>query len=163
MHCPIAVFCTRDAVMTESSYADERRRVCEAAGSNGYEAPDSLRELLICTTSTVTASMAEAYFAERRNDARLLNLLVAIALEGEDAGDAPGSRQYDCELPGENVVAPQAESGAVSRRGVELPARPKPTCLSEDCGRREWQVTAVALDRGGITVFRPQCLSRRGR
>ena len=75
--------------MPESSYEDERRRVCEAAAANGYEDPDSLRELLICTTSIVTAPISKAYFAERRNDARLLGLLVAIALEGEDAGDAP--------------------------------------------------------------------------
>ena len=74
---------------SESSYADQRRRVCEAAAARGYEDPASLRELLICTTSTVTAPMAEAYFAERRNDPKLLSLLVAIALEGEDAGDAP--------------------------------------------------------------------------
>ncbi|HEV7301967.1 MAG TPA: hypothetical protein VGN72_21710 [Tepidisphaeraceae bacterium] len=73
---------------SESSYADQRRRVCEAAAARGYEDPASLRELLICTTST-TAPMAEAYFAERRNDPKLLSLLVAIALEGEDAGDAP--------------------------------------------------------------------------
>src|SRR4029078_4815204 len=80
---------TRDAAMFESTYAAERLRVCEAAAAKGYEDPESLRELLICTTSTVTAPMAEAYFAERRNDAKLLNLLMAIALEGEDAGDAP--------------------------------------------------------------------------
>jgi hypothetical protein len=74
---------------SESNYQDDCRRVCEAAVANGYEDSDSLRELLICTTSTVTAPMAEAYFAERRDNAKLLALLVAIALEGEDAGDAP--------------------------------------------------------------------------
>ena len=74
---------------SRSSYADERRQACEAAAANGYEDPASLRELLIRTTSTVTAPLAEAYFAEHRSDAKLLSLLVEIALEGEDAGDAP--------------------------------------------------------------------------
>jgi len=74
---------------SESSYADERRQVCAAAAANGYEDPHSLRELLICTTSKLTAPIAEAYFAALRNDPELLSLLVAIALEGEDAGDAP--------------------------------------------------------------------------
>jgi hypothetical protein len=75
---------------SEASYDVERRRVCEAAAARGYEDPASLRELLICTTSTVTAPMAEAYFAESRNDPKLLSILVAIALDGEDAGTHRG-------------------------------------------------------------------------
>ena len=47
-----------------------------------------MRGLLIWTTSRNTAEIVDAYFAEHTNDSELLNSLVIIALEGEDARDA---------------------------------------------------------------------------
>ena len=73
----------------DDNYKNERRKAFAEAAAKGYEHPESLRELLICTTDTTTAPMAEVYFAEHRSDPKLLQLLVEIALEGEDAGDAP--------------------------------------------------------------------------
>ena len=60
-----------------------------AAMSKSYLDPENLRELLIFTTSKTTSQMVEQHFARHRDDADLLSALVAIALEGEDAGDAP--------------------------------------------------------------------------
>ena len=60
-----------------------------AALANGHSDPVNLRTLLICTTSKTTVEAAEGYFAQHHNNSALLDSLVAIALEGEDAGDAP--------------------------------------------------------------------------
>lgn len=57
--------------------------------AKGHEDPANLRELLICTTSKTTASEAQAYFAAHHQDPGLVAALIEIALEGEDAGDAP--------------------------------------------------------------------------
>ena len=61
----------------------------EAAIARGHRDHENLRTLLICTTSTATSDMVERYFAQHHDDKSLLNDLVSIALEGEDAGDAP--------------------------------------------------------------------------
>ena len=48
-----------------------------------------LRDWLIMTTSTVTYDEAIAHLRRRLDDPVLLSELLDIALEGEDAGDAP--------------------------------------------------------------------------
>jgi hypothetical protein len=50
---------------------------------------DSLRDQLIATTDMTKASETMAFFQLHLNDRELLAKLVEIALEGEDAGDAP--------------------------------------------------------------------------
>src|SRR5262245_50647301 len=57
--------------------------------AKGHKDPDNLRELLIWTTSKITVSDAEAYFVAHHQDPELVDALIKIALEGEDAGDAP--------------------------------------------------------------------------
>lgn len=59
------------------------------AAKVGHKDPASLKQLLIATTSTATREIAKAYFQSHLNDDGLLEALVPIALEGEDAGDAP--------------------------------------------------------------------------
>lgn len=59
------------------------------AAKIGYTDPNSLRQLLIATTSKTTSPIAMTYFREHLSDERLLECLLPIALEGEDAGDAP--------------------------------------------------------------------------
>jgi hypothetical protein len=44
---------------------------------------------LILTTSSPSAPIVDDYFRTQQSDAELLQLLVSIALEGDDAGDAP--------------------------------------------------------------------------
>lgn len=48
-----------------------------------------LKDWLIMTTSTVTYDEAIAHLRTRLDDPEMLAELVDIALEGEDAGDAP--------------------------------------------------------------------------
>ena len=72
-----------------TSYSAQATSAAKAAIAKGHADPESLRELLIWTTCTSTSDMIEGYFAHHRLDESLLADLVAIALEGEDAGDAP--------------------------------------------------------------------------
>lgn len=60
-----------------------------AAITKGHKDKANLRTLLICTTSKTTVDAANRYFEEHHHDDDLLTSLVTIALEGEDAGDAP--------------------------------------------------------------------------
>ena len=50
---------------------------------------DDLRDKLIDTTDATKSSAAMAFFRQHLNDRDLLARLFKIALEGEDAGDAP--------------------------------------------------------------------------
>jgi hypothetical protein len=59
------------------------------AVAKGHKDIVSLRELLICTTDKTTVAGANAYFQQHQNDVELLSALMQIALEGDDAGDAP--------------------------------------------------------------------------
>lgn len=60
-----------------------------AALMRGHKDVKNLREILIWTTSSTTARLVQAYFARHLGDQELVASLVSIALEGEDAGDAP--------------------------------------------------------------------------
>jgi len=71
------------------SYNEYCRRAVADAVARGHGDPANLRQILIWTTNKTTASTAEAYLAQHQSDPQLLNCLVATALEGEDAGDAP--------------------------------------------------------------------------
>ena len=69
----------------------EQKSVAAAADAiqRGHSDTSNLRELLIWTTSKATAPLVGDYFASHLRDKDLLRHLVAIALEGDDAGDAP--------------------------------------------------------------------------
>lgn len=49
----------------------------------------NLREWLILTTQKTTYEKAMSHFRQHYDDQKMLTELVAIALEGEDNGDAP--------------------------------------------------------------------------
>lgn len=70
-------------------YRQRSLTAARAAVMLGHNDIRDLREILIWTTSSVTAELVEAYFAEHLDDRELVASLVSIALEGDDAGDAP--------------------------------------------------------------------------
>ena len=72
-----------------SEYEERERKAAFEATAKGHADPANLRELLIWTTSKTTRAAIEAYFRKHHHDKALLAALVSIALEGEDAGDAP--------------------------------------------------------------------------
>src|SRR6185295_5095773 len=72
-----------------SKYEEGEIAAASAALAQGHTDPKNLRELLIWTTSKTTCAAVEAYFQKHHHDKELLKALFAIALEGEDAGDAP--------------------------------------------------------------------------
>ena len=72
-----------------SSYRDQEIEFAAEAIRKGHRDAENLRALLICTTSETTNQMVKQYFSTHYNDKELLQSLVAIALEGEDSGDAP--------------------------------------------------------------------------
>ena len=74
---------------TGSEYEERERKAASEALAKGHSDPANLRELLIWTTSKTTRPTVEAYFRKHHHDKKLLAALVSIALEGEDAGDAP--------------------------------------------------------------------------
>jgi hypothetical protein len=57
--------------------------------AKGHQDPEVLRELLICTTDKYSYPIVIEYFRNHLNDKMLLNRLFAVALEGDDSGDAP--------------------------------------------------------------------------
>jgi hypothetical protein len=73
----------------QKEYESRSREAAAEAIKRGHGDIANLRELLIWTTSKTTAKTVEAYFARHHSDRELLRNLFAIALEGEDAGDAP--------------------------------------------------------------------------
>ena len=72
-----------------SDYESSSKAEAVEAIAKGHSDIENLRELLIWTTSTTTSAMVEEYFAHHYDDTALLSNLLAIASEGEDAGDAP--------------------------------------------------------------------------
>jgi hypothetical protein len=72
-----------------TSYEQQAIAAATIAVQRGHADSSNLRELLIWTTSKPTASLVEKYFSSNLQDKELLGQLVTIALEGEDAGDAP--------------------------------------------------------------------------
>lgn len=74
---------------TSDEYREKSRSAANAALARGHQDIKNLREILIWTTSRTTVDLVENYFAEHLGDSKLVESLVTIALEGEDAGDAP--------------------------------------------------------------------------
>jgi len=70
-------------------YQEREMQAAAAAMARGYQDAAALRELLVWTTSKTTAAGVEEYLKPHLAEASLVDALVAIALEGEDAGDAP--------------------------------------------------------------------------
>ena len=75
--------------MTQSAYEKKQLEDAARAIAQGHGEESNLRELLILTTSKTTYPMISLYFRQHHHDKELLRALVSIALEGEDAGDAP--------------------------------------------------------------------------
>jgi hypothetical protein len=73
----------------ESTYEERQLAFAAATMAKGHNDVTNLRELLICTTSKTTCAMVEEYFRKHHHDQNLLANLVSIAMEGDDAGDAP--------------------------------------------------------------------------
>src|SRR4051812_36053903 len=73
----------------DSTYQERELKAASTAIAKGHRDSENLRELLIWATSKTTCAMIESYFRQHHHDKELLQALVAIALEGEDTGDAP--------------------------------------------------------------------------
>src|SRR5262245_43153969 len=92
-------------------YYYETRKAAAAAMAKGHSDREALRELLIWTTSRTTAEMVYDYFRRHLDDRRLLSDLIAIALEGEDNGDAPwAAANVIAEFHGELVARDRART-----------------------------------------------------
>ena len=111
---------------------DEYRRVAVAdavadAVARGHADPANLREILIWTTNTTTAPTAEGYLAQHRADPALLKALVAIALEGEDAGDGPwAAANTIADYPADMLLPYKSDLETVAREQwsyLHVPAR----------------------------------------
>ena len=74
---------------TFTPYQERELQAAAAAIQRGHTDEAALRELLVLTTSKTTRERVEQYLTPHLRDRRLIEALVAIALEGEDAGDAP--------------------------------------------------------------------------
>jgi hypothetical protein len=72
-----------------ADYAASSKRAALAAIEKGHVDPENLRELVVWTTSTTTYDAVIAYFRQHLDDPAFLAQLVSLALEGDDAGDAP--------------------------------------------------------------------------
>ena len=72
-----------------SDYDKEAIVIATTAIRKGHSDPENLREILIWGTAKATLPLVEDYFAAHFHDKALLGSLVEIALEGDDAGDAP--------------------------------------------------------------------------
>jgi hypothetical protein len=76
-------------VNASDEYREKSRSAAKSALARGHKDIKNLREILIWTTSRTTVDLVESYFAKHLGDRELVESLVSIALEGEDAGDAP--------------------------------------------------------------------------
>jgi hypothetical protein len=73
----------------QSNYDQWLRDRVSHCVAEGHADLNNLRELLILTTNKTTFDTVNAYFNKLHHDSKLLANLIQIALEGEDAGDAP--------------------------------------------------------------------------
>jgi hypothetical protein len=98
------------------SYEEHCRLALEQAIAQGHTDPANLRKILISTTNMKTAPMANAYLAQHREDPELLKALIAIALEGEDAGDGPWTAASAiADYPGAMLVPYKTELETIAR------------------------------------------------
>jgi len=96
-----------DATTTHADTMDDAERyvstreALKVALEQGHANPRVLRGLLIGTTSTTSYDPVMDYFRRHLTDRQLLRDLIAIALEGEDNGDAPwAAANVITEFPG---------------------------------------------------------------
>ncbi len=101
-----------------SSFAYQKQEMQFAANAiaKGHRDPDNLREILICTTSKTTYPLVSAYFRQHHHDKELLEALFLVAMEGEDAGDAPwAAANTIADFPGLMLREHKAELLELSR------------------------------------------------
>ena len=110
-----------------SSYQEQELRLASEAIARGHKDPEDLRQLLILTTSTTTSGVVDAYFRKHLDDKNLLHALVAIAMEGDDAGDAPwAAANVIAEFPAHLLSECKAELVELSQHPwsyLHVPAR----------------------------------------
>ncbi|HEY2068959.1 MAG TPA: hypothetical protein VGG48_05350 [Rhizomicrobium sp.] len=98
----------------------------------GYRDPASLRQILIATTSIVNCAVAMAYFREHLDDAGLLEALIEIALEGEDAGDCPwAAANVVVEFPAELLRSHEASLRRLSQEQWSYLSEPAKRALAK--------------------------------
>lgn len=106
----------KSIVAEKDDYDAKTREAAIRAVATGHGDPENLREMLIWTTAMTTAPLVEAYFSEHLSDRTLLRDLINIALEGEDAGDAPwAAANMVAMFPAELLQAHRAELETLSR------------------------------------------------
>jgi hypothetical protein len=93
---------------------------------------DDLRDKLIDTTDQRKAEAAMAFFRERLNDSATLAALVAIALEGEDMGDAPwAAANVLAEYPAALLKHHEAELRLIAAEPWDYLNRPAKAALAK--------------------------------
>jgi hypothetical protein len=103
--------------LKDDDYTARSRTAAADSIMKGHADAENLRELLIWTTAETTAPMIMEYFRQRLHDQQLLANLIEIALEGEDAGDAPwAAANVIAEFPAHLLVVHQAD---LQRRSQE--------------------------------------------
>jgi hypothetical protein len=83
---------------SRDEYRDHTLRQLDQCVRDGHATPETLRALLIWTTVWSTSAQAIQYFQRHMCDEALLPRLIDIALEGEDAGDAPWAAAHLIEM-----------------------------------------------------------------
>jgi hypothetical protein len=119
----------------DSTYQERALKAASAAIAKGHRDAANLRELLISTTSTITCSMVQSYFRQHHDDRELLRALVAIALEGEDAGDAPwAAANTIAEFPAPMLVEHKAALFELSKHDWDYLKKPALEALAKIAG-----------------------------
>ncbi|MBI1200387.1 MAG: hypothetical protein GC203_21210 [Phenylobacterium sp.] len=93
---------------------------------------DDLRTKLIDTTDQRKAGAAMTFFEARMNDGATLAALVEIALEGEDAGDAPwAAANIIAEYPATLLKRHEAELRLIAAEQWDYLNRPAKAALAK--------------------------------
>lgn len=118
-------------VMTDD-YEKRTREQAATAISKGHRDSANLRELLIWTTSMTTEPMVSEYFARHLSDEQLLAALLEIALEGEDAGDAPwAAANIVAEFPAAMLARHETELQSLAKEHWDYLSRPARAALAK--------------------------------
>ena len=118
--------------MGASEYERRSRESAAAAISKGHADLKDLRALLIWTTATTTQPMISEYFSRYLNDEKLLSDLLKIALEGEDAGDAPwAAANVIAEFPAGLLAPHKAELQTLANQHWDYLNKPAQRALAK--------------------------------
>jgi hypothetical protein len=118
-----------------STFEEGELKAASAAIAKGHRDPENLRELLIWTTSKTTRAMVESYFQQHYHDKDLLRALVSIALEGEDAGDAPwAAANTIADFPASMLMEHKAALLELSKHDWDYLKRPALAALAKIAG-----------------------------